>query len=310
MSDEADLDDGEESARGVIISETITEPIAGIEVKPGIYPGVPFEDYARWNALNHSKLKHYAKTPRHARDAMLHDSESTKYQDLGHAVHQALLEPELFDELYIVAPKVDKRFKVGKAVWAEFEQRAAGRTIVTQDDMDMMRGLLHNIAGHETAREALYGVGVSELSIVWEDPEFGILCKARIDRLCEIGGWPFVVDLKTSHKIASLPTWQQSVEKYVMHEQAAHYLRGLSTLRPLEGDAVRKFAWLVCETQRPYCVRVFEAEDEALKIGNDEVGRHLAIHRQCTDSGAWPAWPEGLELAGLPSWAYKRYNAD
>jgi exodeoxyribonuclease VIII len=241
---------------------------------------------------------------------MLWEPESTKYQDLGHAVHQALLEPQLFDELYVVAPKVDKRFKAGKAAWAEFEKQAAGRTIVTKPEMVMMRGLLSSIAGHVTAREALYGVGVSELSIVWEDPETGVLCKARIDRLCEIGGWPFVVDVKTSHKPASTHAWEMSVEKYVTHEQAAHYLRGLSVLSPLEGDAVRKFAWLVCETERPYCVRMFEADDAALSIGNDEVSKHLRIYSECSKAGVWPGWGEGMDVAGLPAWAYKRFGVE
>jgi hypothetical protein len=261
MSDEDDrgepVEDDEPESHSLHPGPGPEEPRPAIEVKPGIYMNVPFEDYARWDAMNHSKLRHFAKTPRHARDAMLWEPESTKYQDLGHALHQAFLEPQLFDELYMVAPHVDRRFKAGKAAWAAFERQAAGRTIITKPEMEMMRGLLSSIAGHVTAREALYGVGVSELSIVWIDPETGVLCKARIDRLCEIGQWAFIVDLKTTHKPASTHSWQTSIEKYVMHEQAAHYIRGLSVLRPLEGDAVRKFAWLVCETVRPWCVRMF-----------------------------------------------------
>jgi hypothetical protein len=30
--------------------------------KPGVYPGISFEEYASWDALNHSTLKHAAST--------------------------------------------------------------------------------------------------------------------------------------------------------------------------------------------------------------------------------------------------------
>jgi len=269
-----------------------------------------FEDYSRLQAANHSKLKHFAKTPCHARDAMLHDDESTKYQQLGQALHQALLEPELFEENFLVAPNVDRRTKAGKAEWAAFEERAAGRTVVTEEETICISAALANVAAHATANECLYGIGLSELTIVWEDPATGVLCKARIDRLCTIGGYPFVVDVKSSHKPASLHAWQTSIEHYGLHTQAAHYLRGLAVLKPLDGEFRRKFAWLVVETERPYCVRMFEAEDAALSIGNDKVEEYLRAYAECQKTGVWPAWGEGLDLAGLPAWAYKKYDLE
>lgn len=278
--------------------------------KPGVYPGIDFAEYTRWDACNHSKLKNMRLTPAHARWLELHPAESTRQQDLGHIVHQALLEPERFEELFLVAPDVDRRTKVGKAEWAAFEERAQGRTIVSESDMDCIVGLRQNIAENETAREMLYGKGLSELSLVWEDPETGVLCKGRIDRLCEINGWPFVVDVKTSYDPASTDRWQMAVQKYQLHQQAAHYLRGLAVLRPLPDGYARKFAWLVCETQPPYLVRAFEAEDAALSVGNDEVTKHLRAYRECQQAGAWPAWPQGMDLAGLPAWAYKRYDLE
>lgn len=281
------------------------------KLKPGVYPNVPFDDYSRWDAVNHSKLKHFKKTPAHARHEMLHQEESTKYQDLGHTVHMALLEPERFAEAgALVAPRVDRRTTAGKKEWAEFEEASAGKLVVSEADMDALLGISHSVANHSMARQILYGVGVNELSLVWEDPETGVLCKGRIDRLCEYEGYPFVVDLKTTSKPASTHAWQSAVESFGYHEQAAHYLRGLSVLRPLEGDATRRYAWLVVETVPPYCVRVFEAEEAALQIGNDEVAKYLKAYSECSRTGTWPGWPEGMDLAGLPAWVYKRFNVE
>lgn len=281
-----------------------------MDLKPGVYPDVDFDDYAVWPALNYSKLKHFRKTPRHARWYFTHDEESRKYQDFGHVLHMALLEPQRFKEAgAVVAPKLDRRTREGKATWSHFEKMAAGRQIVTQEDMDKILGIKESVLQHATASEALYGEGVNELSIVWEDPETGILCKARIDRLCTIGSWPFVVDLKTTHKVASTHSWQMAVESYGYHEQAAHYLRGLSVLAPLDSGQ-RKFAWLVVETEPPFCVRVFEAEDAALGIGNDQIVRYLQTYAECEERNLWPGWPEGMDIAGLPAWVYKRFDLD
>lgn len=283
-----------------------------MKIEPGIYANVPFDDYSRWRAVNHSILKYFRTTAAHARWRMTHQDESTKFQDLGHALHMAILEPEKFQaEGPVVAPDVDRRTKVGKAEWADFEAQAQGRLILTPKDMDAVQGIVASLANHSTAKAMLYeSPGVNELSICWVDPETGVLCKGRIDRLCEYGGYPYVVDFKTTHRPASTHSWQQSVESYALHEQAAHYLRGLSVLRPLPDGLYRRFAWLVAETEPPYCVRVFDADEAALQIGNDEVAKYLAAYSECEKTNVWPGWPEGIDLAGLPPWAYKRYNVE
>ena len=280
-------------------------------LKPGIYPGVDFDTYARWRAANHSILKHFAATAAHAHWNELHQDDSTSSQNLGHMIHTALLEPERWKaEGALVAPKIDRRTKIGKAEWAMFEKRAAGRPLVTEEDAATIGGILHMSARHASVKEALYGAGLNELSIIWKDPATGVLCKARIDRLTQIGARPFIVDLKTTHKVASTHGWQQQVQTYSLHEQAAHYRAGLATLMPLAGELERGFAWVVCETEPPWLVRMFEAEDACLELGKEQVDGYLKRYAQCKATGVWPGWPEGMEIAGLPPWVYKRFNVE
>ena len=279
--------------------------------EPGVYPGISFDDYARWDAINHSVLRHFRKTPAHAYWEWTHQKESTTFQDLGHLIHFAVLEPERFaKEGPVVAPDVDRRTTLGKATWAEFVAANEGRAIVTEEDMRTLRGIQDSVMRHATAREALYGVGASELSLVWDDRETGVTCKGRLDRAAEIGGWPCIVDLKTTSKPATTHTFQNSVESYGYHEQAALYLRGAATLIPPDEGVTRKFIWLVAETEPPYCVRMFECDDAALDIGQKSIDDYLARFAACRESGAWGGWPDGVDLAGLPPWAYKRYDVE
>jgi len=279
--------------------------------EPGIYPAVSFDDYARWDAANHSTLKHFKKTPAHVLWEMTHQNESTTFQELGHLVHFAVLEPERFaKEGPLVAPDCDRRTTLGKNTWAAFLEAAGNRAVVKEADMEILKGIQANVALHPTAREALYGAGASELSIVWDDPETKVRCKGRLDRFSEIGGWPFIVDVKTTSKPPTTESFQISVNTYAYHEQAAFYLRGLSVLSPPEPGVMRKFAWLVCETVPPYTVRMFECDEAALDIGAAQVDKYLAQMARCKASNNWPSWGDGMDLAGLPPWAYKRFDLE
>lgn len=274
--------------------------------EPGAYADVAFDDYAAWPAVNHSILRHFRKTPAHVRYEMLNQDESTKYQAFGHAVHTAVLEPQKFDSEFVIRPKVDRRTKAGKAAWAQFEKEAEGRQILTAEEWAAADAIRQNIDGHMTARAFLRGKGVNELSLLWRDTETDVLCKARLDRLLVYEGHPYILDVKTSSKPASTHAFQNSVESYQYHSQAAFYLRGAAQLSPAD----RRFAWLVCESEAPNCVRMFDADDEALKIGADQVADWLVRFKECMDAGTWPGWGEGMDMAGLPPWVMKRFNVE
>jgi len=281
-----------------------------VQVDPGIYPGVKFDEYSEWAGINFSSLRHFGKTPAHAHYEAGHQKD-TASKDFGHMVHTVVLEPESLSAEYIVAPKVDRRTKKGKAAWAAFEARAEGRIIVKEDDFQKARSIVLNIRDHMTIRELLAAKGHNELSMVWEDPEFGVLCKGRIDRLCEFNGVGWIVDIKTHGHPASTHSFQKAVADYGYHEQMSFYRRGLEVLRPLpDGAPPRKSAWLVAESQPPNCVRLFESEDAALEMGADKVAEHLSTYSRCMETGVWPAWDQGMEVAGLPAWAYKRFGVD
>jgi hypothetical protein len=176
--------------------------------------------------------------------------------------------------------------------------------------MEALLGIQESISRHASAREALYGYGANEISIVWVDPETGVLCKARIDRLCEIAAQPVVLDLKSTSRPAGTHHCQRELKDYGYHQQAALYLDGLAVLSPPDAGVTRVFMWLFCETEPPYCVRLFQAEDAALDVARQDVRKYLRTYAQCAETKNWPGWPEGVDMLGLPAWAYKQYDLE
>jgi hypothetical protein len=282
--------------------------MSGVPQEPGIYPGLSFDQYALIPAINFTKLSKFRDTPAHARHAMLQERESTPTQRMGQLAHLAILEPERFTTSVVVRPDLDRRTKEGKLAWASFERLNEGKEIASAREFEICKAFQHGVAQHATAREILRGRGAKELTVIWKDEEYGCLCKARLDAVGELGGWPVILDVKTTGDVASLRNFQRSIANYGYAEQAAMYVEGLRVLRPLEqGD--RKFIWLVAETEAPYLIRLFEIEYDALEYGHKLFREHLHQYAECAASGNWPGYDQGVETAGLPAWLQKAFDA-
>lgn len=277
---------------------------------PGIHRGIPFDAYASWDAANSHQLGVISRrTPAHAFWEATHGgAERSDSLDLGWLVHLAVLEPDRYAAEIVVPPKVDRRTKAGKALWAEWEAAHPAAMLVDEGQQAKVDAIRSSLLGHPTAWEFLSGPGSNELSLVWE--ESNTACKARIDRVGKIGEWAVVGDLKTTRN-AALRAVERDIHAYGYHIQAAHYLAGLEALAPQPpGNPRRRFVWLVVETEPPYLTAVYEIDDSALDEGEARRQRALRAWRTCRESGVWPGYPDGIELASLPPWAFKELLPD
>ena len=271
----------------------------------GLHQGIPYDEYARWAAMNHSILRHFGRTAAHAREAMIHPPEQTSAQDQGHAAHVAILEPERFETAFLAAPRVDKRTSAGKADWAAFVAASGGRTVLPADEHELCLRMRDAVWAHPTAAELLRGAGVNEVSAVWQDKDSGVMCKGRLDRLTTVGGWSMIVDLKTT-KSAMRHSFSKDLYFYQYHQQAAMYLDGCNALAPFP----RKYVFIAVEKEPPFLVATMELEDDAVELGRDEYKKHLATYAQCLQSGNWPGYDEGISYVSLPHWAFKFHSEE
>lgn len=275
---------------------------------PGLYPDLSFDEYARIAAINHSILRLFKDTPLHARTQMLLPREQTPSMRLGYLVHLAVLEPARFAQTTAVAPKVDRRTTVGKKVWNDFLREHAMHEIVKYEEMEVCRGVLDSVRQNSLVMELLSGKGANELTLVWEDKEYGVPCKSRLDGVRALGNEPVIVDCKTSADPVSLRNFQKAIGNFGYHEQAAMYREGLQALRPRETPY--RFLWIAIETKPPYAVRVFECEYDALEAGYQQHREHLRQYAECLKHDIWPGYPPGIETAGLPAWMQKTFDAE
>src|SRR6185503_13815919 len=72
----------------------------------GLHHGVPMREYLKIDALGSSRLEHLAVSPLHYRYMSTQPDEETDAQELGTALHVAVLEPDLFDSAYVIEPDI------------------------------------------------------------------------------------------------------------------------------------------------------------------------------------------------------------
>jgi hypothetical protein len=267
--------------------------------KPGLYKGVAYETYARWNAANHSLLRHFGRSAAHAHYRLTHPDEGNEEQQRGHTTHVAILEPERFVAEYVAAPKIDKRTNVGKAEWAEFQATYSGKVIVPAEEYNLAGSMAAAVWAHPTAAELLRG-GINEVSLSWRDADTGVPCKSRIDHLGMAGEWSAIVDLKTSRN-AARRSFERDLHSYGYHQQGAMYIDGADALSPRP----RKFVFVVVENDPPHCVAVYELDEEAIALGRDDYKKHLRMYAEAVTTGHWPGYAEGMDYVSLPAWAFR-----
>lgn len=265
-------------------------------MKPGIYRDLSYDEYAKIPAVRSSDLKGFARSAAHARYEMLHPSE-TPALVLGQALHVAILEPAKFDETYVSAPECDRRTKDGKATWEAFQSQSVGKIILRADEMRQCIDLARAAQDHPLARGMLDSPGANEVTLVWQDEGTGLLCKSRLDRLCNYDSYSTIVDVKTTRD-ASQRAFAADAARFGYHVQAAWYLRGADALAPV----ARRFVFLAIEKEPPHCVACYELDEAFLSAGQAECDRALRAYANAQETGVWPGYPLRLGTLFAPTW--------
>lgn len=249
----------------------MTDPI---HHAPGIYFGLPAEDYHADPAASSSGLKAMLVSPLTAWAASPMNPEredaETAAKILGSAYHTRVIEgAEVFARLYYKEPDradyphaidggaelrakceelgLPKSGTLGEmasrildkdptvtmfmTVVANIMAKNQGKTCLKTKDWREIERSAALIDAHPDASRALAG-GWPEVSVFWDDAEYGIRCKARFDRL----KMRAICDFKTFTNVNGKPVSvavAHAVANYYYHVQAVFYMRALAAAKAM-----------------------------------------------------------------------------
>ncbi|EIH1421435.1 PD-(D/E)XK nuclease-like domain-containing protein [Salmonella enterica] len=282
-----------------------TEPVPRVpdDIQPGIYFDIANESYHAGPGVSKSQLDDIADTPAiylWRKNAPV-DTEKTKTLDTGTAFHCRILEPEEFSKRFIIAPEFNRRTSAGKEEEKTFLEECArtGRTVLTAEEGRKIELMYQSVMALPLGQWLVESAGYAESSVYWEDPETGILCRCRPDKIIPEFHW--IMDVKTT---ADIQRFRTAYYDYRYHVQDAFYSDGY---RAQFGE-IPTFVFLVASTTAEcgrYPVEIFMMGEDAKLAGQREYRRNLQTLAECLNNDEWPA----IKTLSLPRWAKENANA-
>jgi len=292
----------------------------GPDAGPGLYMDVPAEAYHSHPAISRSILAEAArKSPLHGLYSWRAEEEesSSDAMDLGTAAHAKVLEPDLFGSRFDVAPEeCSATLGSGDPCTYSAKYRHGGEWYCgthapdgEPDDIEVLKSShYYTVEGMDAAlREdpdaapLLYQLpGLAEATILFDDPETGLRCKARPDRIiCLPNEGVALVDLKTT-KSAHPQDFRRKYARNGYWLQPAFYSAAVGSLGVA---SVRDFVFACVESQRPYAVQCYRPSSNDLAGARRRMGGLLDEMESALDT------PRGY-ADGVKELSMKRYQKD
>ena len=280
----------------------------------------PNETNAEYHAdlthVGNSMLKLYAKSPvlyhRQYIAQSIERPPPTPAMVLGSAVHTLWLEPELFEDEFIVAPAVDRRTKVGKVEWARFSNSLHAETVIDDATHCKALNMAEAMDRSPIAKPLLDAANASiETPIRWQCKTTGLKLKAKPDIYLPAGmtDWNFCIDVKTTID-PSVQGFGRQCANFGYHRQGSFYLSGCEYV--YSSDAPTRFIIIAVGSEQPHDVVVHYLNSEWIDLGTDTNLFYKKRLAASMKSGEWFA-PETRTInePKMPYWLKsERYEDD
>lgn len=199
------------------------------------------------------------------------DKPDERHFSIGSGLHEIILEPHLFKTNYVVCPKVDRRTKEGKAQYASFLETSEGKTVLFEDEMEMIVKIAENAMKNPTLTELMKDCH-RELSCYTKDEKTGLLVRMRPDSLAK--GKSTITDIKSC--LDSSPRkFKSDVYSYGYSLSAAYYCDFLGR---------ENYVFAAMEKQAPYQVSLFVLSDEMMQYGREQYRMGLDLLKWSQDN--------------------------
>ena len=277
-----------------------------------ILKDVPFEEYVVMKGMNHSTLQYGFKSMRALKYHLDNgrEKESSGFS-IGTASHTLLLEPEEFENTYIVMPDYasmpENRTKDGKrsynwtTVFAKqmkanflMDAEEDGKTVVTAKDYRAGLRISESVYSNPRARDLIETCD-TELTLTGEID--GVECKGRLD----LAGEGLFADLKTTASV--LPSaFGRSFANFNYSSQMAFY-RELYIQN--YGGVIPLCEVIAVENGGDYDCVVYDIPEQVIDLGWGRVCRVIAEYKTALETDHWPRIGEGETTLPLvfPNWA-------
>ncbi|MDU5771906.1 PD-(D/E)XK nuclease-like domain-containing protein [Acinetobacter sp.] len=230
------------------------------------------------------------------------ERESKKHLDFGTLAHTLFLEPEQFENEFVVGPKFDRRTKEGKAEAAAWEAANQGKIIIDQEMLDGAHRIANNLRSLSSYQIMQKFKGMAEASIFFTDPVYALNLRVRPDyHIIPCDEFPngLIMDVKTSTDARQFK-FSKSCSDFGYDISAAMYREGFQ--QHYKTEEKPEFFFLVAESTAPFNVKQYRASSLFLSIGEQRYSKAKELLAESLLINEWEGYSIELEDISLPQY--------
>ena len=275
--------------------------------KSGIVIETNAEYHGYREAISKSRLANMSVCPAYFKWCEDNPTEPSDDMVIGSAFHKIVLEPETFDDEFVVMPNFDRRTKEGKLKYAEFVEQSEGKTVITQEQYDTICGMRDSIMSNPYARKLINGN--IEQSMYWTDELTKVECKCRPDVWRKVADRVVITDLKSTKSV--MPNdFMRDVVKYHYDLQTAMYREGVSKNLNMPKDNI-DFVFIAVEKKTPYLLNIMQADTYVIQKGEADFREFIGTYAECKEKNLWYGLNGAngiINTLSLPEYLIKKEN--
>ncbi len=264
---------------------------------------IPFKEYCEINAINSSKLKDFFADPKlffktHIEKSIPKEEEARHFV-IGRAIHCAILEPEKFNQNFMVGER-RKSTKLGVANHATALE--AGISLIGEDEAKLCQTIAKELP--KQAEWSKYHEGAiniySEVVILLEMNN--IKLKVMLDRCIEHADVVYIDDIKSSSK-SNNNEFDGALTEYDYLIQCAFYKFVVE--KYFKKPCVFRFVF--CSKEEPFNIAFIKISEQQQDTGYTLLECALSRYVQAQNTSIW--YPEQVQEreATIPKYAMQKY---
>jgi len=246
------------------------------------------QEYRLSPAANQSSLKHMMRTPRHYKYAKENPKKPTDDMNFG-----SLCDSFLFGTEFTWVESQYAQFRTDASKEWKASMEESGIAIFQPNKITEARTIVSELLANDTIKEVL-SEGMVQPALFGE--LHGVQCKALLDFVSE--PYEAILDLKVTGVGAGEEEFKKHASNMDYDFQAAFYV---DLHHAITGKRY-KFAWIVAESDPPYCHKLWVADDKWIEGGRRKYTRCLHILKKCMETNEWPGYPETADFLTTPHW--------
>ena len=234
------------------------------------------------------------------------ERETKTAMSFGTLAHTLFLEPEQFEHEFIIAPKFDRRTKVGKEEALAWEQANQGKILVDAEQVEGAKRIVANLQKLSSYADMQNNFGMAEASIFFTDPIYGLELRLRPDwhiAPCKALPNGLMFDVKTSRD-ARPYKFSKDCGDMGYSLSASMYREGFQQYYGTESKP--DFIYLVAENVAPFNVKQYRASDLFLSVGDNQYNKAKELLAESLLINEWDGYSLEMEDLFLPQYMTKQ----